>query len=400
MGIFENIFKKKNQNKEVKGYFEMLDGYTPVYTTYDGGVYEMELTRACIHTFANHVSKLSPDISGADLLKIKSLLDNKPNPWMTSAQFLYKVATIYEAQNTCFVVPILNELEDLIGYYPANPRCVEIVNVAGESEPWVRYTFRSGERAAIELSRCGIISKFLYNSDIKGEDNSALDPTLKLLDMQNQGIREGIKNNSSFRFMAQSSNFTNNKDLTTERKKFSEANFSGESNGMLLFPNTYTNIKQIDSHPRVVDAQQMNIVQDRVYTYFGTNDDILQNKAVGDKWSAYYEGKIEPFAIQLSQAMTSMTYSTVQISRGNSIMWSSNRLQYMTNSEKANMIATLFDRGLLSLNMGMDILNLPHVENGDKFYIRRDYVEVRALPNDITSINEEDNDDTENQAKA
>lgn len=81
-------------------------------------------------------------------------------------------------------------------------------------------------------------------------------------------------------------------------------------------------------------------------------------------------------------------------------MWSSNRLQYMTNSEKANMIATLFDRGLLSLNMGMDILNLPHVEDGDKFYIRRDYVEVGALPNDITNIKEEDNDDTKNQAEA
>lgn len=400
MGIFENIFKKKNQNKEIKGYFKMLDGYAPMYTTYDGGVYEMELTRACIHTFANHASKLSPDVNGADLLRIKTLLDNKPNPWMTSAQFLYKVATIYEAQNTCFIVPIFNEVEDLVGYYPANPRCVEIVDVVGESEPWVRYTFQSGERAAIELSRCGIINKFLYKSDIKGEDNSALNPTLSLLDMQNQGIREGIKNNSSFRFMAQASNFTNGRDLTVERKKFSEANFSGESNGMLLFPNTYTNIKQIDSHPRVVDAQQMNIIQERVYNYFGTNADILQNKAVGDKWSAYYEGKIEPFAIQLSQAMTAMTYSNVRISRGNSITWSSNRLQYMTNAEKANMIATLFDRGLLSLNMGMDILNLPHVENGEKFYIRRDYVEVGALPNDITNINEEDNNDTEEQTKA
>lgn len=390
MGIFEKIFKKREQKALIKGFFKMLDGYTPVYTTYDGGVYEMELTRACIHTFANHASKLSPDVSGADLARIKSMLDNKPNPWMTSAQFLYKTATIYEAQNTCFIVPLLGSFDEIIGFYPVNPRMVEFVEVSGSPELWIKFTFGNGQNAAIEFSRCGVINKFLYKSDIRGENNSALDPTMKLLDMQNQGIREGIKNNSSFRFMAQLNNFVNTKDLTAERKRFSKESFSGDSGGMLLFPSNYTNVKQIDSQPRVVDTQQMKAIQDRVYTYFGCNEEILQNKAVGDQWSAYYEGKIEPFAIQLSQAMTSMAYSDLQISRNNSIMWSSNRLQYMTNAEKSAMIQTLFDRGLLSTNMGMDILNLPHVENGDKFYIRRDYVEIGNLPSGTVAAENND----------
>ena len=393
MGIFDKVFKKKNQNKKVEGYFETLEGYTPAYTTYDGGVYEMELTRACIHTFASHASKLSPDVSGADLAGIKTMLDNKPNPWMTSAQFLYKLATIYETQNTCFIVPMLNEIDGIVGYYPVNPRYVELVKVSGDTEPWIRYTFGNGERAAVELSRCGIVNKFLYKSDFVGENNSALDPTMKLIDMQNQGIVEGIKNNSSFRFMAQHNNFTNDADLTKEQKRFSKNNLSGDSGGILLFPNNYANIKQIDSYPRVVDPKQMEIIQDRVYTYFGTNSEILKNIAVGDKWSAYYEGKIEPFAIQLSQAMTTMTFNAKQIARNNSIMWNSNRLQYMTNAEKANMISTLFDRGLLSTNMGMDILNLPHVPDGDKFYIRRDYVEVGNLPTE--TITQEEKNDTE-----
>lgn len=400
MGLFEKVFKSKNQKANIKGYFKMLDGYTPVYTTYDGGVYEMELTRACIHTFANHVSKLSPDVTGADLGRIKTLLNNKPNPWMTSAQFLYKVATIYETQNTCFIVPILNELDEISGYYPVNPRLVEFVNVAGSPELWVKFTFGNGQKAAVELSQVGIINKFLYRSDLKGESNSVLDPTMKLLDMQNQGIREGIKNNSSFRFTAQVANFLKAEDLKAERERFSKENFSGSSGGMLLFPNTYTNIKQVDSQPKVVDTQQMKAIQDRVYTYFGTNDEILQNKAVGDQWSAYYEGKIEPFAIQLSQAMTAMTYSNLQISRSNAIMWSSNRLQYMTNAEKSAMIQTLFDRGLLSTNMGMDILNLPHVENGDKFYIRRDYVELGALPADTVTTDNNDKGEINNDPES
>lgn len=325
MGAFTKLFGKGKATKQLGGYFEMLDGYTPVFSTYDGGVYEMELTRSCIHTFANHCSKLTPVVSGANTKAQKALLDGRPNPFMTSAQFVYKVATIYDAQNTCFIVPVLDGFEKLIGYYPVNPMQVEIIEVSGE--PWLRYTFRSGQKAAIELARCGVVSKYLYSSDIKGENNAALRPTLQLLNVQNQGIEEGIRNSASFRFMATVNNFAKAEDLKKERKKFVAENLGPDSGGLALFPNTYTNVQQIKSQPEIVDPEQMQIIQTRVLNYFGCNEDVLQNKTVGDAWSAYYEGKIEPFALQLSQAMTCMTFTRAELARGNSIMWSANRLQ-------------------------------------------------------------------------
>jgi DNA polymerase III alpha subunit len=134
---------------------------------------------------------------------------------MTTAQFVYKVATIYEAKNTCFIAPILDDRDQLIGYYPVNPTQTEIIDVNGE--PFLRYRFASGQHAAIELRRCGVVSKFLYNSDIFGEDNKALQATMQLLNMQNQGIAEGIKNSATYRFMAVMTNFTQDEDLKNER---------------------------------------------------------------------------------------------------------------------------------------------------------------------------------------
>lgn len=377
MGAFSKLFQRPKIAKQVNGYFKMLDGYTPIFTNYDGGVYEMELTRSCIHTFANHCSKLMPTVSGADVRGIKAMLDGKPNPFMTSAQFVYKVATIYDTQNTCFIAPVLDEFDRIVGYYPVNPQQTEIIDVGGE--PWLRYKFRSGETAAIELSRCGVVSKYLYNSDIKGESNAALNPTLQLLNVQNQGIAEGIKNSASFRFMATVNNFSKGKDLADERKNWVENNLGSDSGGLALFPNTYTNVQQIQSSAKVVDPEQMQIIQTRVLNYFGCNEDVLQNKTVGDAWSAYYEGKIEPFALQLSQAMTCMTYSQNEQTRGNAIMWSSNRLQYMTNADKLQVSSQMFDRGILSTNDVMDIWSLPHVTDGDKRYIRKEYTEISQL---------------------
>lgn len=388
MGAFDKLFGRFRVKRQVGKYFALLDGYTPIFSSYDGGIYEMELTRSCIHTFATHCSKLQPEVSGSDARGVQAMLDGKPNPFMTSAQFLYKVATIYEAQNTCFIVPVLDAFDKLIGFYPVNPQQTEVIDVDGE--PWLRYTFKTGDRAAMELSRCGVVSKYLYNSDIKGENNAALMPTLQLISTQNQGIAEGIKNGASFRFMATAGNFSKGTDLTRERKRWVEENMSADAGGLALFPNTYTNVQQINSPAQIVDSEQMKLIQTRVLNYFGSNEEVLQNKAVGDGWSAYYEGKVEPFAVQLSQAMTCMVYSNIERKRNNAITWSANRLQYMTNTDKLQVSSQMFDRGVFSLNDIMDIWNLPHVEGGDKRYIRREYIEISKLGEENTQTPQND----------
>jgi hypothetical protein len=206
--------------------------------------------------------------------------------------------------------------------------------------------------------------------------------------MQNQGIAEGIKNSASFRFMATVNNFAKSKDLAVERKNWVTDNLGADSGGLALFPNNYTNVQQIQSAAKVVDEEQMKIIQTRALNYFGCNEDVLQNKTVGDAWGAYYEGKIEPFAIQLSQAMTVMSYTAQERKRGNAIVWSANRLQYMTTAEKKEVSTQLFDRAILSTNMVMDIWNLPHVPDGDKRYIRKEYTEISQL-DQVAQLQEE-----------
>ena len=377
MGAFNKLFGKIKVKKELGNFFQMLDGYTPVFSSYDGGVYEMELTRACVHTFALHCSKLQPAINGADPFKLKPVLEWKPNLFHTCPQFLYKAATIYKAQNTVFIIPVLDEWDRIVGYYPAAPNQTEIREENGE--PFLVYTFGSGEKAAVELYRVGVVSQYLYSNDILGESNAALEPTMQLLSTQNQGIAEGIKNSASFRFMATIANFTKGKDLARERQTWVDENLGADAGGLALFPNTYTNVQQIQSHAKIVDADQVKAIENRVYTYFGSNEKILLNQASGDDWAAYYEGQIEPFALQLSQAMTCMTYNASLRARKNAIVWTANRLQYMTNADKLQVSSQMFDRGVLSINDIMDIWQLPHVPDGDKRYIRKEYIEVSKL---------------------
>lgn len=66
---------------------------------------------------------------------------------------------------------------------------------------------------------------------------------------------------------------------------------------------------------------------------------------------------------------------------GNAIFFSANRLQYASNATKLSVSTQLFDRALLNRNGVMDIWNMAHVEDGEKYYIRKEYTEVSELQN-------------------
>lgn len=389
MSLFDAIFKNRPKvTSKVEQKFEMLDGYTPRFTSFSGSIYEQDLIRAAINARAIHISKLKFESMGSARPALQSKLQKGPNQFQTWSQFLYRLSTILDINNTAFIVPVYDQYGEPSGVYPVLPRQCEVKQYG--KIPYLVYEFKWGERAAIELEYCGIMTKFQYKSDFFGENNMSLAPTIDLIDIQNQGIKEGVKSAATYRFYAQVNNFSKTEDLKKERKRFSDENFAkdAEGGGLLLFPNTYQNINQVKASPFVVDAEQMKQIKEGVYNHFMVNDDVLQNKAYGDAWSAFYEGAIEPFAIQFSEVMTKMLFTLREQSQGNHIMLTANRLQYMTNADKLNVSAQLIDRGVISINDAREIWNMAPVEDGDIRFIRGEYWNTEDKINEGSNNNE------------
>ena len=377
MGLFDFLFKNRPKvNTEKIQSFKMLNGYEPKFTSWGGEIYESELVRAAINARAVHVSKLKFSIIGSAKPALQNKLSKGPNQLQTWSQFLYRVSTILDIHNTAFLVPIYDQYGEVSGLFCPLPQKTEVVQYNGKA--YLRYQFGWGEKAAIEMENCGILTKFQYKNDFFGESNHALFPTMDLIHIQNQGIEEGVKSAATYRFYAQVNNFSKAEDLAKERQRFSEENFSKDAKGggLLLFPNTYQNINQVKSEPYTIAADEMKLIKDNVYQYFMVNEDVLTNKAYGDAWSAFYEGAIEPFAIQMSEVMTKMLFTFREQGNGNEVMFTSNRLQYMTNKDKLDVSAQLVDRGVISINDAREIWNLPPVEGGDVRIIRGEYYDT------------------------
>ena len=388
MGLFESIFGTKKTEIKADSYFKALTAYSPVFHSWNGALYESELVRSAIDARARHIAKLKVEVIGSARPTLATKLKAKPNSFQTWYQFMYRLSTILDMHNTAFIVPVVDKYGDTVGMFPVLPTKCEILQTK-DGTPVLRYEFADRKTGACYMSECGIMTKFQYKSDFFGEKNTALNPTMDLIDMQGQGIKEAIKNGATYRFMARTNNFTKTEDLKKERQRFSEENFSKEAGagGLLLFPNTYSDIQQIKTSPYTINPEERKMIQDNVYNLYAVNEDIIQSKAVGDKWNAFYESVVETFAIQFSEVTTLMFFSEREQSFGSKIVATSNRLQYMSNSDKLKVSAQMADRGLMTINEIRDIWNLPPVEDGDVRTVRGEYY---TMGEDTETETEED----------
>ena len=376
MGLLEKLFPKQSVAAVTNEYFKTLTAYQPRFRTFSGGIYEAELCRSAIHAFANHCAKLKPEVKGNNQ-KLKDMLATRPNPWQTTYQWLYRTATILETDTTAFVVPVDPTGKRIEGFYTVKPSDVEVVEALGKT--WLKFKFGNGQESRIEWERVGILTKYQYENDLFGGGNKPLFETLELINTQNQGIVEAIKNAASIRFMAILANNLKRDDIQAEREKFVEMNLRQNDTGVMMFDQKYTDVKQIQSNPVYVDDKQSLLIKQNVFNYFGVNEKILTNDYDENTWNAFYEGKIEPFAIQLSQVLTGMIHSS-DILSCEEVIISSNRLQYASNTTKLSVVTQMFDRGMLTPNQGLEIFNLPGLgDEGDKHYIRKEYAEVNRL---------------------
>lgn len=386
MGLFDYIFRPRQAKESQKalndatGYFQTLTAYQPVFTTWSGCIYESELVRSAIDARARHISKLKVNFEGSANPKLQAKMRLAPSRFQTYSQMLYRLSTILDNCNTAILTPIFDETMTITGYFPVLPQSVELLEYKGE--PWIKYQFGNGTQGAVELRKCAVLTKFQYKNDFFGESNFALHDTMQLAHIMSQAISESAKNSSTFRFMARLDNFALSSDLKKERERFVENNMATGNGGLLLFPNTYSDIRQIDQKAYSVDQSQRDAIENNVHDYFGVNRDILQNRAKAEDLDAFYEGCIEPFAIQLSESWSMAMFSERERAQGSRVVVNANRLQYMSTSQKVALAQQMLDRGVMTINEARELFNYDPVEGGDVRAIRGEYKNTEDIGGD------------------
>ena len=375
--MFDSVFHRP-QVQAVNGYFSTFTAYQPSFTTWTGGIYEAELTRSIIESGANHASKLKPEVTGTAQSQATASLKFQPNPWMTTPQFIKRIYTMLQVNDTALIIPIFAEDNvTQIGYYPVLPNTCTAYDVGGEL--WLKLDFPTSQSVYVEWARCGVMTRHQYRSDLFGDGTNVLNPTLELLHAQNEGEQNAIKQNAFIRFIGKLSQNRNDADKEKAQKDFNKQLDPENSGGIAVYDRIFDEVKQISPSTYTVDAAQMERIEKAAYRFFGTSEDVVLNKANEETYNAFYEGNIETFAVQLGFVLTTMTFTKAEIAHGNEIMFSANRLEFASNQTKLNVSTALFDRGIFNGNQVADVFQAPHYDGGERHVIRGEYIDLELI---------------------
>ena len=386
MGIFSR--KQTTETRALRSeLLKMVVGYTPSFSTYSGGLYEMDLTVSAIDAFARHASKANIKIKGKAYKNLSNQWKVRMNDTMTTQQFLYRLATIFKCENNAFLIPVYGDHGEIVGIHPISSIGATVTEVNGT----LMLKFRMNQKEyAMPYSEVGHVKSHQYKNELFGDGNQSLNPTMQLLDIQKQGIVNGIKTSGVISFLGRIAQTARPEEITRVRKEFNEQNLTIENQGGIgLYDSKIADVQQVKREQFIVDTSQAEHIEKSVFNYIGVNTKIMQNDYNEDTWGSFYEGGQEPFLIQVGQVLTCMMFTPKEIAMENEVIIESTRLQHANTATKWKVCTEGMDRGVFSVNESREIMNLPPIEDGDRRYIRMEYTAVENLDK-VQKINKVD----------
>lgn len=379
------LAKVKGIRRTLSRYRE-FGGFTAMFRPFGTDAYKSELVRACIRALADQTAKADPT---CNVRQIEFMLRYRPNQYMNGKDFLYKIRTQYELNNTAFVV-IFRSGSKIEGFYPMSYTNMEALeDPAGNI--YIRFTTTRGTYI-FDWNDVIVLRKDYNSGDIAGDDNDPLLSALELINVSNQSIVNAVKSTANLRgIITTTKSMLDPEDLKKQKDQFVRDYMDPATGDGIGALDSSMSFKELNLNPTITNFATMKELRENLYRYFGVNDDIVTSKAKPEEMQVFYEMQIEPFLIALSREMTSKVFSEREIAFGNEIKFASSSIQFMSMSDKL-ALKEFIDRGAITPNTWNDIVGLPHVEGGDEPIRRLDTAPVSQV---AKSIQKEDNEENE-----
>ena len=382
MGIFQNLFKSLiPEQKLVYTQFQELGTYKSVFGTFGNDIFASQDVRTAVRTLAEHTSKANPKCR---VKNIEYLLSLRPNKFMNGADFLRKLRNYLELKNTAFAFIDRDDRNNVVAVYPIPYLTFEAVEYKGELFVSFQFAGSTVNNLVVPWADLVVLRKDYVFSDIAGEGNATLLPTLDTISTIDQGLRNAVKSTANLRGILKSTKgMLSPKDRKEQKDQFVKDYMNIENEGGIASLDASQDFKEINLKPTTATADERTAYRDSVYRYFGVNEKIVESRYTESEYDAFYESRIEPFLVSLSLELTYKIFTERERAFGNEVWYESNRLQYASAKTKISMVS-LVDRGLMTPNEFRALFNMAPYEGGDEFILRLDTDKTGDTNNDAT----------------
>lgn len=362
---FWDIFKPLKSAKQTR--WRELGAYTAVFAPFGQNMWKSDLVRSCVRPLSEHTSKAHATSTKPDIAKI---LNISPNLYQNGKAFLSKIRLWLEIKNTAFIYIARDNAARVTGFYPVPYASFEAMEYMGGLYIKFQFANTTQKPFVFPWEDLAVIRKDYYESDIWGDDNGAILDKLQLLTTAEQGVGNAIKSTANLRGILKATKAMVAPESLKEMKdQFITDYLNLENSSGIASLDATMDFVPVKVEPSMADAATLKQLQDDVQRYFGVNDHIIKSEYTEEEMEAFYQSRIEPFLIDISDELTRKVFTKREIDLGNKIIYESNRLQYASNKTKLNMVQ-LVDRGIMSPNELRGVFNMAPYEGGDE-YVRR-----------------------------
>lgn len=382
--LFSRVFGSKQNTTapSTATEFHILNGYRSQFTNYDGRFYDDADIRACVDAIARNGAKLSPkhirkNAKGFENVdgNLQRILSKRPNELQNAYKFYYQIINELELYNNSIVYILRDENLRILGLYPIHYQSIKWYEY--KNEIYLEFSFGGGQKRFVALKDCIHLTRFVSDDGIMGGNNQPIIKVLSFKHILDEGMINAIKTTQSIKGIVKSlKSMLKPSDVKAMRDQFVK-DFVGESDGTGIGGvDATTDFIPVKIEPKTADDNQIKHIDNKLLSYYGVNENIVQSKYSEDEWNAFYESVLEPIGLQMSLEFSNKLFTATEIYHGNEIIFTSNRLQYASNNTKINLLR--YANNLMMIDELREVLNLEPLPNGEGQKIMQDLNHINS----------------------
>ena len=378
--LFSRIFGSDNSttNPSKSTEVKILDDSKAVFTPYKGDFRNDADVRAIVDAIARNGAKMHPrhirnNDNGMENIKgsLYRILAKQPNELQNAYQFYYQVITNLELYNDSFIY-IQRDLKSnkVTGLYPLDFSEGKLYEYEGNI--FVKFKFGRSKERFVPYDSCIHLTRYVGEDGLFG---GKITPIIKILSMKHimdEGMINAIKTTQNIRGIVKSTKaMLKPEDVKKMRDQFVDDFVRNSNKSGIGGLDATTEFTPVKIEPTTASDSQIKIIDNKLLSYFGVNDNIIQSKYSEDEWNAFYESVLEPIGLQMSLEFSNKIFTPTEKYFGNEIIFESNRLQYASNSTKIQLLR--FGTNIMTQNELREVFNLAPREGGDVILIDQNH---------------------------
>ena len=357
---------------------KILDDEKAVFTPYRGDFKNDPDILKCVDAIARNGAKMHPrhirnymkkNEDGTSTPKMENVKGNlyrilakQPNEVQNAYQFYYQVITNLELYNDSFIYIHRDNNLKVLGLYPLNFSEGKYYEYKGQI--WLKFKFGRNKERFVPYDSCIHLTRFIGEDGLFGGSTKPIIKTLSIKHVLDEGIVNAIKTTQSIKGVLKSTKaLLKPEDVKKMRDQFVQDFIKGGDKSGIGGLDATTDFTPVKIEPTTASDSQVKSIDNKLLSYFGVNEHIIQSNYSEDEWNAFYESVLEPIGLQMSLEFSNKLFTPTEKNFGNEILFESNRLQYASNSTKINLLR--YANNIMTINELREVFNLAPTEDGD-----------------------------------